>query len=198
MLATRNQQIKRKKPVCPTCNKKHAGECWKNNPKCFGCGELGHMRKNYPKEQKGVPAKLNAVNAGDAARDNLVQGMISIQGISALLLFDSGCTHSFISYSMVRKLNVKPRIFSPPLIVNTPSGEKTLVDKQVGPILLDVQGKSIVWEFAMYHLVGIDIILGMDWLSQNHAIIDCKKREVYLSLEDEKEGNQILFSWGRS
>ena len=77
--------------------------------------------------------------------------------------------------------------------MSTPSGEKTLVDKQVGPILLHVQGKSIVWDFVMYHLVGIDIILGMNWLSQHHAIIDCKNREVYLSLESEKEGKQIFF-----
>ena len=47
-----NQQNKREKPVCPTCNKKHAGECWKNNPKCFNCGELGHIRKNCQRNKR--------------------------------------------------------------------------------------------------------------------------------------------------
>ena len=61
------------------------------------------------KGAKEGQAKLNAVNAGDAARHDLVQGMISIKGVSALLLFDSGCTHSFMSYSLMRKLNLKPR-----------------------------------------------------------------------------------------
>lgn len=79
--------------------------------------------------------------------------MISIQEISTLLFF----------FIWVRKLNVKPRIISPPLIVSTPSGEKTLVDKPIGPILLHVQVKSIVWDFAIYHLVEIDLILGVDW-----------------------------------
>ena len=74
-------------------------------------------------------AKLNAVNAGEAARHDLVQGMISIKGVSALLLFDSGCLHSFMSYSLMCKLNLKTRTLEPPLIVNVPSGEKTLVDK---------------------------------------------------------------------
>ena len=54
-------------------------------------------------------AKLNALNARHAARHDLVQGMISIKGVSALLPFDSACTHSFISYSLMRKLNLKPR-----------------------------------------------------------------------------------------
>ena len=45
----------------------------------------------------------------------------------------------------------------------------------------------------MYHLVRIDIILGMDWLSKNHVIIECKKREIILACVDLLSGNQILF-----
>lgn len=33
----------------------------------------------------------------------------------------------------------------------------------------------------------IDVILVMDSLSKNHAIIDSQKREVYLTLKEEKE-----------
>lgn len=94
---------------------------------------------------------------------------------------------------MERKLNLKPGVLGPSLIMNKPNGEQKLVNKQVGPILLQVKGKSIVWDFARFHLVGIDVMLGMDWLSQNHVIIDCKKREVYLSLESAKEENNYSF-----
>ena len=54
-------------------------------------------------------AKLNAVNVRNAARHDLVQGMISIKGVLALLTFDSACTHFFISYSLMRKSKLKPR-----------------------------------------------------------------------------------------
>ena len=87
---------------------------------------------------------------------------------------------------------MKPRILDPPLNVSTPNGDQTLVDKQVGPILMQVQNKSIVWDFAMYHLVGIDLILGMDWLSKNHAIIDCNKKKVYLA-GDMVSGKKLFF-----
>ena len=105
--------------------------------------------------------------------------MISIKGVLALLLFNSGCTHSFMSYSLMRKLNLKTRMLEPPLIVNLPSGEKILADKQVGPVVMHLQGKCMAWDFVLYHLVGIDLILGMDWLEKNQAIIDFEKKEIY-------------------
>ena len=133
------------------------------------------------------------MNAGEAARHDLVQGMISIRGISALLLFDSGSTHSFMSYSLMCKLNLKTRMLEPPLIVNLPSGEKILADKQVGPVVMHVQGKCMAWDFVLYHLVGIDLILGMDWLEKNQAIIDCEKKEIHLNLEGDNRGKRIFF-----
>lgn len=82
--------------------------------------------------------------------------------------------HAFIHIiQYVEKMEYKTRILSPALIVSTSSWEKTLVDKQGEPSLLYVQRKSIVWDFPMFNLLGIDVILGMDSLSQNHSIIDC-------------------------
>lgn len=57
---------------------------------------------------------------------------------------------------MVRKLNVKPRLLEPPLIVSIPNRGKILVNKYKGSILMNVQGKS---NFAMNYLVGIEVIL---------------------------------------
>lgn len=81
-----------------------------------------------------------------------------------LLVFNKGYTHSYMSYRLTRDLSLKPKMFDPPLNVSTPNGNQTLVDKKVGPVFMQVHNKSIVWEFAMYHFVGIDLILGMGWL----------------------------------
>ena len=40
--------------------------------------------------------------------------------------------------------------------------------------------------------MGIDLILGMDWLSKNHAIIDCNKKKVYLA-GDLDSGKKFFF-----
>jgi hypothetical protein len=34
---------------------------------------------------------------------------------------------------------------------------------------------------------GIDVILGMDWLSKHKALIDCDKKSIKLTTPDEKE-----------
>lgn len=94
-------------------------------------------------------------------RNKLVHHMNTISGISAQFPFHFGSIHSFMPYSLSRKLGLKLRELDPPLIVSTPK-----VDRQVGAILTHLPGKSIVCEFAIYHLGGIDIILEMDWLSR--------------------------------
>lgn len=54
---------------------------------------------------------------------------------------------------------------------------------------MSVQDKSTVWEFTVYHLVGIDAILGMNSLSKNHVIIDYNKKKLYLA----GDGGKKLF-----
>ena len=45
----------------------------------------------------------------------------------------------------------------------------------------------------LYHLVGIDVILGMDRLEKNQAIIDCEKKEIQLNLEGDNRAKRIFF-----
>ena len=58
---------------------------------------------------------------------------------------------------------------------------------------MHLQGKCMAWDFVLYHLVGIDLILGMDWLEKNQAIIDCEKKEIHLTLEGDKREKRIFF-----
>lgn len=115
------------------------GECLKNSNKCFLYGEVGHLKKDFPrnKDQKAiVSAKLIAANAGDATINNPIQGIITIYDTPNLILFDLGCIHSCLSYRLAREFGLKPRILDPPLIVSTPNDNQTLVDKQVGQVLI--------------------------------------------------------------
>lgn len=83
-------------------------------------------------------------------------------------------------YRLVRELGLKHRgVLDPTLIVSTFNNNQALTDKQVRPLLMKVLNKLIVWEFHSYRIVGMDIILWMDWFSKNHVIIDCNRKIVY-------------------
>jgi len=54
--------------------------------------------------------------------------------------------------------------------------------------LIEVEGRKYRVNLICLPLEGLDVILGMDWLSTNHILIDCnEKRVVFPSLEDEDQ-----------
>ncbi|XP_015055006.1 uncharacterized protein LOC107001495 [Solanum pennellii] len=38
-------------PTCPKCGKNHQGKCLLGKEGCFGCGQSGHMLRDYPARQ---------------------------------------------------------------------------------------------------------------------------------------------------
>ena len=52
--------------------------------------------------------------------------------------------------------------------------------------LIEVEGCKYRVNLICLPLEGLDVILGMDWLSANHILIDCnEKKKLFPSLEDE-------------
>jgi hypothetical protein len=52
---------------------------------------------------------------------------------------------------------------------------------------LKIKGVDFVANLIVLELKGIDIILGMDWLSKGKALIDSSKKSVKLTTPDGKE-----------
>jgi hypothetical protein len=52
---------------------------------------------------------------------------------------------------------------------------------------LKIRGVDFVANLIVLELKGIDIILGMDWLSKHKVLIDCAKKSVKLTTQDGKE-----------
>lgn len=133
------------RPFCKNCKRRHDRECLKNSNKHFLWWEIGHLKRDCPKNKDKeitISAKLNAANGGDVAKNKLVHGMITIYDTPVLHLFDLGYTHSYLSWKLVRELGSKLRVLDPPLNVSTLNDNKILVDKQVRPILMQVLNKS--------------------------------------------------------
>ena len=53
--------------------------------------------------------------------------------------------------------------------------------------LISVKGKSFVIDLICLPLIGIDIIIGIDWLSSNDIILNCSIKLAYFSNDPPKE-----------
>jgi len=94
------------------------------------------------------------------------------------VLFDSRATHSFVSNECVRRLRLTMRELGCELLVATPaSGEVSTTSMCVG-CPMEVAGRRFRLNLICLPMEGLDVILGMDWLSSNHVVIDCGQRKI--------------------
>jgi hypothetical protein len=181
--------------------------------RCFACGEKGHFANKCPSQcnhpsqtavitpaptcgansipisarQNYVRGKVNHV-AVEEAREapDVVIGTFFVNDTSAVVLFDSGASHSFISAAYVEKHNLPIALLSCQMLVSSPGGDmptRQLCQK----VNFKVRGVGFVTNLIVLESKGIDAMLGMAWLSKHKVLIDCTKKSVKLTTPDGKE-----------
>jgi hypothetical protein len=116
----------------------------------------------------------------------MVIGTFSINDISAVVLFDSGASHSFISAAYVEKRNLPIALLRCKMIVSSPGGD--IPARQLCPkVNLKIRGVDFVADIIVLASKGIDVILGMDWLGKHKVLVDCIKKSVKLTTPEGKE-----------
>ena len=97
--------------------------------RCYNCQEFGHYANNCPKPRKSIQRsykeepRLNAttVEEEEPAGDT-VKGMVTVCSLWAHTLFDTGATHSFVSYKFSHMLDIPYNKLSQQLSVKIASG----------------------------------------------------------------------------
>jgi hypothetical protein len=102
------------------------------------------------------------------------------------VLFKSGASHSFISAIYVGKHNLPLALLKCQMIVSSLGGD--MPARQLCPkVNLKIWGVDFVANLIVLESKGIDVILGMDWLSKHKALIDCAKKSIKLTTPEGKE-----------
>jgi len=122
---------------------------------------------------------------------NLIIGSYVIDGRSLCVLYDSGATHSFVSKSIVLELGLPMRELQYDLVVSTPAFGLIRTSTLCARCRIEVEGRQYRVNLICLPLEGLDVILGMDWLSANHILIDCNEKKV---LFPSPEGEEVLLS----
>ncbi|KAL8110065.1 hypothetical protein AgCh_025971 [Apium graveolens] len=131
----------------------------------------------------------------DVVQDvDVVAGMLVINSVEVKVLMDSGATRSFISESILDRLNCITYPLEPNLIIEVANQEKVIVNKVYPDCVMVIEGRHFSVDLISFKLGEFEVILGMDWLSNNEAQIKCKCKKVKLRTKD---GDEVMFKGKR-
>nr|XP_027190477.1 uncharacterized protein LOC113786662 [Cicer arietinum] len=173
---------------CLKCGIDHGGECLVGKQVCYYCKQPGHMAPFFPIRQKQAESNPNKSNTGrvfclsakKGMNHNLITGTGFINEILLIVMFDTGVSHSFISSDFVLQHNLPVLEMPYPLIVSIASKnsiETSLVCHQCQITLFD---RVFPINLVCLPLKGLDIILGMDWMSDHSVTLICHGRKVII------------------
>ena len=116
-----------------------------------------------------------------------VTSIISLFDLNAQVLIDRGATHSFISNEFAARLKIASKPSDCNMIISLPTGESVVADKVYLGSKVSIAWKECEANLILLGLHDFDIILGMDWLFQHRATVDCFRREVRFSRPGESD-----------
>ncbi|XP_020972533.1 uncharacterized protein LOC110269190 [Arachis ipaensis] len=109
-------------------------------------------------------------------------------------LFDSGATHSFIAFEKADELGLKIVVLGYDLKVYNATHEAMVTRLGCPQVLFRIQQRDFVHNLICLPMTGIDLILGLDWLSKNHVLLDYSAKPVCFMPED-TEGPVVANSY---
>jgi predicted aspartyl protease len=121
--------------------------------------------------------------------EQVLAGTFSLNGHPAIILFDSGANHDFISKARTQKSQMAIEYLPTPYMISTPKG-KIFTRQVVINSPLNLGGRVYKTSLIVLEGQGIDAILGMNWMKRHRALLDTAARTIHL--DSPEHGNATL------
>jgi hypothetical protein len=170
-----------------------------SNYRCFNCGSADHFIRDCPrpkKPNKGQSSNQGNQNKGKRPMMQVRQGRINFTTLAELsdgapvmsgtfsihhqpvvTLFDSGATHSFISNNCGTRIGLDLCPTKGAYMISTPGGKITS-GQMVKKVPIQFGSKEIRTDLILLDLEGIDIILGMNWMTEHRVLLNISSRVI--------------------
>ncbi|XP_075096500.1 uncharacterized protein LOC107804935 [Nicotiana tabacum] len=114
--------------------------------------------------------------------DAVITGTILVCDRDDSVLFDPGSTYSYVSSYFAAYLVMPSDSLSILVYVSTPVGDSIVVDRVHRSCIVVFGGLKTRVDLLLLDMVDFDVILGMDWLSPYHAILDYHAKTMTLAI----------------
>ncbi|GKC03316.1 putative reverse transcriptase domain-containing protein [Tanacetum coccineum] len=169
---------------------------------CYECGVQGHFKKDCLKLKNGnrgnqrgngnAPAKVYVVGNARTNRDsNVVKGTFLLNDHYASILFDIGADRSFVSTTFSSLIDITPTTLDDYYDVKLADGKIIRINTIIRGCTLNFLDHPFNIKLMPIEIGSFDVIIGMDWLSKYHAVIDCAEKIVRIPW-----GNETLIVHG--
>lgn len=183
---------------------------------CFKCGGPFHSRHQCPDKQLRIMVideedesegeahvmDLGGKDEGDIEGECSVMSLASLQaekhwqprtmklrglvkGVPILILIDSGATHNFISRKLVQAMEW-PVEETAPMKVKLGDGYKVTSQGKCTDLSISIGTITITMDASLFDLEGIDVVLGISWLSSVGGMwVDWKAQVILCKVNNE-------------
>jgi len=110
---------------------------------------------------------VEAIPAGEVVK----AGKFLVNQYDALVLFDLGASHSFVSSDFVSKHNPKAVALDKGSYCISAAGNNISTNQVVLGATLEIVDRQFLVDLVVLPGVGIDVILAMKWMSGNGVLI---------------------------
>nr|GEW39452.1 hypothetical protein [Tanacetum cinerariifolium] len=126
------------------------------------------------------------LGGGDSyLESNTVTGMFLLNNRYTLILFDTGADRSFVSTAFSTLLNIAPTALDNHYDVKLADGKIIGVNTILRGCTLDFMNHPFNIDLMPVPIGSFDVIIGMDWLREYHAVIVCDEKIVRVPFRNE-------------